>query len=90
MLDIGPRREAWANTFTLRVATPKGLSRLNANAGILATRPLLIMKSFDFHDLWAWIEKTVASCERDTWLDCVGELRLYFSWEYEGIAYRQR
>lgn len=83
MLDIGPRKGKGADSFTLRVATPAGLDRLEARDGIVATRPLLVMRRYDFDDLWRWIERTVASCEAETWPACVENLRRYFAWEYE-------
>ena len=86
MVTIGPKGERGADTFTLRLATPRGLLGLPGNEGIIATRPLLVIHEYDFQVLWAWLSKTVASCERQTWADCVGELRLYFVWEFEGMG----
>lgn len=83
-LDIGERSKSSADTFSIRVATPAGLSTLEARDGILATRPLLIMERYDFGNLWRWLERTVAECEADTWLASVENLRRYFAWEYDG------
>lgn len=85
-LHIGARGGKGTEMFTLRIATPAGLSKLCAKDGIVATRPLLVIDRFDFHSLWAWLERTVKSCEGETWLDCVHELRVYFMWEYEGLT----
>jgi hypothetical protein len=84
-LDIGPKGKQGADSFVIRVATPKGLSRLPAKDGIIATRPLLVMERYDYTGLWAWLEKTVASCERETWPACADALRVFFRWEYEGM-----
>jgi hypothetical protein len=86
-VDIGPRGKNTADSFILKIATPKGLCRLPAHAGIVATRPLVVLERYDFQVLWHWLEETVASCERDTWEACVAELRLHFLWEYEGMAH---
>jgi hypothetical protein len=83
-LDIGDKTTPGTNSFAIRVATPAGLSKLPAEHGILATRPLLIMQSYNYGDLWDWLERTVAKCEADTWNASVGELRRYFDWEYDG------
>jgi hypothetical protein len=87
VLDIGAKGKKGADSFTLRVATPKGLERLPARNNIIATRPLLVMDRYDFDSLWAWLQTTVAACEGDTWLDCVNELRVHFLWEYEGMEH---
>lgn len=83
-LDIGERSKDAADTFTIRVATPAGLATLEARDGILATRPLLIMERYQFADLWRWLERTVAECERGSWSESVESLRRYFGWEYDG------
>ncbi len=84
MLDIGEKGKKSADTFTLRVATPSGLDQLDEHEGILASRPLLVMRSYDFDELWGWLQTTVAGCEADSWLGCVEKLRLHFDWEYDG------
>lgn len=82
-LDIGLKDKKGADSFTLRVATPAGLDQLEDQDGIIATRPLLVMRRYDYDALWAWLERTVASCEADSWTACVESLRRYFGWEYE-------
>ncbi len=82
-LEIAPKGKKAAEEFSIKVATPAGLSTLDARDGILAVRPLLVMERYDFGQLWAWLEKTVAACQADTWNDCVEALRRYFSWEYD-------
>jgi hypothetical protein len=82
-LDIGERSKNAADSFWIRVATPAGLSTLEARDGILATRPLLIMRRYDFADLWRWLERTVAECKGETWTASVERLRRYFGWEYD-------
>jgi hypothetical protein len=83
-LDIGPKSKKGSDSFSIRVATPAGLSTLNDNHGILAIRPLVIMERYNYNDLRQWLEQTVAKCEEETWNACVEHLRLYFDWEYEG------
>jgi hypothetical protein len=86
MVEIGPSHGRAADSFTLRLATPAGLDRLTARDGILATRPLLVMRRYDFDDLWRWLERTVQSCAADSWSASVEKLCRYFDWEYQGYA----
>jgi len=83
-LDIGPKSGKGADAFTLRIATPAGLSSLNSKDGIVATRPLLVMSRYDFGDLWRWLEKIVSECEAESWPASVQRLQRYFDWEFEG------
>ena len=81
-VDIGQKGKKGSDTFTIRVATPSGLDALDDKNGILAIRPLLIMRRYHFDDLWRWLESTVRDCEEETWLACVDNLRRHFNWEY--------
>jgi hypothetical protein len=83
-IDIGPKNKKASDSFTLRVATPTGLARLEGKDGIVATRPLLVMCRYDFDALWRWLEKTVSQCDAPTWPECVQKLQRYFDWEYDG------
>ncbi|MDE1461051.1 Imm8 family immunity protein [Spartinivicinus poritis] len=82
-IDIGPDTKKRADSFSIRVATPAGLSNLEVHEGVIATRPLLIIDSYDYDNLWAWLVKTVKSCESNTWNASVEKLRLHFDWEYD-------
>ena len=85
-VDIGPRGGKDADSFTIRVATPAGLDALEERDGILANRPLLVMRQYDFENLWRWLETTVEACTADTWPASVENLRRYFNWEYDGYT----
>ncbi len=82
-IDIGSDKTKGADTFSIRIATPKGLSNLESRDGIIAVRPLIVIDRYDYNYLWSWLVKTVKSCEADTWLSSVEKLRLYFDWEYD-------
>lgn len=86
IVDIGPKAGKQADSFRLRVATPERLAALDDRDGILATSPLLVMRRYDGDALWPWLERTVASCEADTWRDCVDKLKVYFGREYQGMT----
>jgi hypothetical protein len=58
MVDIGPKGKKEADLFTIRMATPKGLSRLRAEDGIVAVMPLVVMDRYDHLLLRAWLEST--------------------------------
>ena len=83
---IGHRTRAGSDDFSLKVATPKGLATMPARAGIIATRPLLVMERYDYDELWQWCEETLARCDGADWKECVEKLRLYFTWEYENYT----
>ncbi len=59
------------------------MQRLEARDGILAAEPLLIMERYEFDNFWRWLERTVKSCEAETWPACVEKLRRHFGWEFE-------
>lgn len=83
-LEIGcENRKNGTERFSIGIATPKGLSTLAVEDGIIAQRAALVMNKYDYDDLWNWLVKTVKSCEADTWNESVGLLRLYFDWEYD-------
>lgn len=87
-LDIGERRNGGADTFSIRVATPKGLMALEAQEGVVATRPLLVVDRYDLEALMQWLTRTVERCARDAWTESVAELRRYFAWEYDDYTVR--
>jgi len=86
--DIGHRTRQGNDTFSIKVATPAGLKLLEANEGIIAMRPLLVIDRYDFGSLWRWFEATVARCDGPDWSACVEKLRLYFNWEYDDYVER--
>jgi hypothetical protein len=82
-VDIGPESKKGADRFSIRLATPAGLSKLVSHNGIIAVRPLLIVDSYNYDNLWFWLTETVKSCEEETWSSSVEKLRMYFDWEYD-------
>jgi hypothetical protein len=82
-VHIGQKPGKGADAFTIRVATPGGLAAGAATHNIVAQAPLLVIKTYDYDDLLAWLEKTVASCQADTWNESVEKLKRYFHWEFE-------
>lgn len=82
-IDIGPKASKGSDTFSIRVATPKALLSMEDNKGVIAQRPLLVVKRFEFSVIREWLEETVRSCEANTWVECIENLKRYFDWEYE-------
>ncbi|CAE6834941.1 hypothetical protein R75465_06442 [Paraburkholderia aspalathi] len=82
-ISIGEKGKKTGDGFSIRVATPDGLRQLAPENGILATRPLLVMVRYSFGDLWKWLNDVVSSCEGETWIECVENLRIYFNWEFD-------
>jgi len=83
--DVGTDTAKSADTFNLRIATPKGLEQLDSSDGIVAIRPLLVIKRYDFDVVWNWLQKKVAECSAKTWEESVQNLRYYFGWEYDNF-----
>ncbi|MCL2717040.1 MAG: immunity 8 family protein [Alphaproteobacteria bacterium] len=87
LLEIGPKRgERTRDEFFIRVATPRGLLALDADNGILAAHPLVVIEKFDFNFLSTWFEKTVASCEAPSWPACIEKLQKHFRWEFDSVG----
>jgi hypothetical protein len=82
-LWIGWRHGKEADCFTFRVATPKGLLKIDCRESLVVSGRFLVMTRYDFDALWQWIHRTVSQCERDGWLESVECLQRYFVWEYE-------
>jgi hypothetical protein len=86
LLEVGPKGKKGSDAFTIAVATPAGLAALEDDDGVILHRRLLVMRRYEFSRLRSWLEKTVASCEGDTWESCVEKLRRHFDWEYNGYV----
>ena len=83
-IDIGQRGKKGSDSFTVHVATPKGLAQLPVGPeGTIASGKMLVIARYDYDQLWSWIEKVVALCEADRWERCLEKLRNRFHWEYE-------
>ena len=82
-LEIGEKGKKNSDGFTIRDATPEGLKNLSPINKIIAERPLIIMREYNFQELWKWLEDVVSSCEGDTWLQSIEHLKRYFDWEYD-------
>ncbi|NRD48754.1 hypothetical protein D7Y04_32265 [Corallococcus sp. AB038B] len=75
-----------SDTFSVMLATPAGLDTLEPKDGILLSgSKLVVMRRYDFDELWRWLELTIASCEGPTWEEGVDKLRVHFHWEFEGM-----
>lgn len=82
-IDIGEANRKGTERFSIGIATPKGLSKNEPINGILATSPLLVVDSYDYNNLWNWLNDTIKSCESDTWNESVEKLRRHFDYEYD-------
>jgi hypothetical protein len=76
-LDIGPKDADWAETFSIRVATPNNVST--------STKELknLRIHSYSFQTMKSYLVTAVAACERETWEECLYALRSRFLWEWD-------
>ncbi|PDT04867.1 hypothetical protein CO666_09050 [Rhizobium chutanense] len=76
-LDIGPKDADWTETFSIRVATPRNMSKSNSRMKTMR------IHSFSFETLKTYLVTAVASCERETWDECLDALRTRFLWEWD-------
>ncbi|MDM9622452.1 Imm8 family immunity protein [Rhizobium sp. S96] len=76
-LQIGPRDENWTETFFTRVVTPNNVP------GGTSGMKIMRIHSFVFETLKKYLITAVAACERETWNECLDELRSRFLWEWD-------
>lgn len=86
MLDIGPKKEKYTESFYVRIATPAGLASLDTTDGIIAHNPIVVMATYDFQQFRTWAEAVVRSCECDSWSGCIERLSRHFTWEFQESA----
>ncbi len=78
------KRGPWSKfdeTFGVRVATPLGLATLESQGGIIAVGPIVIMESYDYNSLFAWLTKTVEACQAPSWDECLHKLQMHFNYD---------
>ncbi|AVS77653.1 hypothetical protein C8234_05890 [Paracidovorax avenae] len=83
-VDIGEIKKKNSDRFFIKIATPDGLKQVESVGNIVTSRPLLIVKEYDFTSILEWIGRVINSCEGETWRECVEKLRFYFDWEFDG------
>lgn len=87
-VGVGMKSGKGSDVFSIRVATPDGLSSLDGEGNIIAERPLLVVREYDSEVILEWLERVVSRCEADSWTSCVDNLRRYFDWEYD--SYKEK
>lgn len=85
-LDIGVgAKSQGTDVFMITVATPGGLKSAPAESGVVLAGPVLVLETYDFDTMWAWLNTTVDACVADTWSNSVDRLRRWFRWEYDNF-----
>ncbi|MFP5077284.1 Imm8 family immunity protein [Rhizobium sp. YIM 134829] len=77
LLDIGEVDRDWTEHFSVLVCTPADRPRNDPSARFL------LVQEYDAPAVRAALVRTVKSCERDTWEECLSALRKRFKWEYD-------
>lgn len=77
LLDIGEVDRDWTEHFSVLVCTPDDRPRNDPSARFL------LVQEYDASAVRAALVRTVKSCERDTWEECLLALRKRFQWEYD-------
>ena len=89
-LSIGAVGEVGADFFTACVASPRGLSAENqrrVSRGLSRIASPVVVQEYDWPTIQGILERQVATCTGPSWLSIQDQLRLMFSWEYEGMSW---
>ena len=78
-LDIGVEGSGRTDIFQCVIATEKNRYLIKDH------RHTIFFYEYRYDSFRRKIRDMVASCEKDTWNECVVCLRKHFFWEYEGI-----
>lgn len=76
-LEIGPASEDWTETFRILVATPNNIPSRDTPMKVLR------LHRYSFEALKEHLKAAVKTSERDSWEECLEELRKRFLWEYD-------
>jgi hypothetical protein len=76
-LGIGEVGESWSEEFDVQVVTPGNRPRNNPSGRFV------LIPIYSFQALKAALLTTLVACERNTWDECLEELRGRFRWEYD-------
>jgi hypothetical protein len=79
-LDIGVTGEDWSEHFYLVVVTP------NNRPGRAPDLRCMVLPTYSYATLRDYIVTAVKACERDSWEECLVQLRKRFRWEHEEIS----
>jgi len=83
-MEIGPAGEEGADVFDVMVATPEGLRRLQRQGEMfISKRALFVVAHYSVDELLRSLAELVASCDGESWVQCVQKLQRYFQWEYD-------
>jgi hypothetical protein len=80
---IGPQGGAGAEAFDIQVCTPDWLKSQCSTQEPLWGRHLLIVDTYDYDTIKAFIERYVESCDGDDWASLAGKLSRVGAWEFE-------
>ncbi|MET0286094.1 MAG: Imm8 family immunity protein [Polyangiales bacterium] len=81
IVDISTRDGVVSERFSTYVATPEALTTRSDDRGVIACRPVVVVRRFAFDELRCWLEETASSCRAATWSECVQRLNRHFDRE---------
>lgn len=76
-LEIGPSQSGDSDQFQCMVVTPINVDK------VPEWSKFLCFEKYNWRKLRERITGIINECERDSWNQCVVELKKYFNWEFE-------
>jgi hypothetical protein len=85
-MSIGLSTEDAADTYTVAIATPEGISSLR-NKDIISDQiyKIILMNEYSWEKVVSTIESIVSKIDVTYDFDAQNKLRYYFYWEYESM-----
>ncbi len=82
-VHIGPTEKESSDLFTATVVSPSHLLNELEGKKVVSGRRYFVLEKFDYNVIVEEVNRLITNVERESWAECVAELRSYFSWEYE-------
>lgn len=82
-ITVGPVGSVGEEVFGFTVCNPDWLSYRAASEGVVSGRHLLVMTTFSWPSVQAFIESYLADIEGDTWPEVAANVARLAHWEFE-------
>jgi hypothetical protein len=85
-LIVGPEGCVGEESFDLTVCTAGWLLDLARRDGVVDGRHCLIVETFDYRTILAYVTKRVSACDGETWEEVASKLSRLGHWEFEDYS----
>lgn len=91
---VGERGSAARTTFDVVIYTKQKFQTRQKNGGQEFLKRVerdkaIIVDKFNWQEIRQKLDAIIESCQRDTWMDSVEELRKHFPWEYDNFKFAE-